>query len=116
MLIKKENDNRLENEHVKFVSYTGSYPNLCRGTLTLIIDNEKCVFTGYETDEKNNKYPRFWESGGSGWFDNDWNDYCNEGEWEIYEDKIPKKYRGYAKDIDFIFNTNVKHGCCGGCL
>lgn len=65
MLIKKENDNRLENEHVKFVSYTGSYPNLCSGTLTLIIDNEKCVFTGYKTDEKNNKYPRFWESGGS---------------------------------------------------
>ena len=81
-----------------------------------IIDNEKCVFTGYKTDEKNNKYPRFWESGGSCWFDNDWNDYCNECEWEIYEDKIPKKYRGYAKDIDFIFNTNVKHGCCGGCL
>ena len=87
-----------------------------QGTLTLIIDNEKCVFTGYKTDEKNNKYHSFWESGGSCWFDDDWNDYCNEGEWEIYEDKIPKKYRGYAKDIDFIFNTNVKHGCCDGCL
>ena len=62
----------------------------------------KCVFEGYETDEKNNKYPRFWESGGSCWFDDNWYSYCNEGEWEIYEDRIPKKYRGIRK-IQIVF-------------
>ena len=29
------------NEHVKFISYTGKYPNLCSGIITLEIDGEK---------------------------------------------------------------------------
>ena len=54
-------------EHVKFISYTGKYPNLCRGDLTLEIDGEKVIF-GSRYDNKMNKrkgvYPIFWYSGG----------------------------------------------------
>lgn len=32
--------------HVKFVNYTGRYPNLCNGILTLEIDGKEEVF-GY---------------------------------------------------------------------
>lgn len=31
-------------EHVEFVSYTGKYPNLCNGTLTLRIDGKEVRF------------------------------------------------------------------------
>ena len=31
--------------HVKFISYDGKYPNLCRGKLTLEIDGEKVTFS-----------------------------------------------------------------------
>lgn len=33
-------------EHIKFVSYTGKYPNLCRRNLTLLIDGETVKFDG----------------------------------------------------------------------
>ena len=42
---------------VEFVSYTGEYPNLCRGVLTLCIDGEEVrfghnygVFESWKTD------------------------------------------------------------------
>ena len=38
MLINRNNN---ETKHVNFVSYTGSYPNLCRGVLTLEIDGKE---------------------------------------------------------------------------
>ena len=38
MLVGKDNYN--DTTHVKFVSYTGKFPNLCRGILTLEIDDE----------------------------------------------------------------------------
>lgn len=43
MLINYSNN---EITHVKFVSYTGRYPNLCSGILTLEIDGENVNF-GY---------------------------------------------------------------------
>lgn len=89
-------------EHVKFVSYTGKYPNLCCGDLTLEIDGKQVRFG-------NEKRPRFWSSGGS----------CRggieHGEWEIDVEEIPEEYRKYAAEIDRVFNENVEHGCCGGC-
>ena len=42
VVINKEN-----NENVKFVSYTGEYPNLCSGTLTLEIKGKKYRFGDY---------------------------------------------------------------------
>lgn len=41
MLINRNNN---ETKHVNFVSYTGSYPNLCSGVLTLEIDGKEITF------------------------------------------------------------------------
>lgn len=116
-MIIRSNTNTKYTSHVEFVSYTGSYPNLCNGILTLKI-NEKTVVFGHDpssydfntstyTDGHEN---RFWHSGGQ----------CNrrgieEGEWEIWEDELPEKYRKYIVEIDYIINTNIPFGCCGGC-
>lgn len=60
MLINSNKEN--VTEHVKFISYTGKYPNLCCGDLTLEIDGEKVIF-GSMYDNKINKrkgvYPIF---------------------------------------------------------
>lgn len=103
---------------VEFISYTGKYPNLCRGVLTLKIDNEVVKF-GHELknyDWKNSKYNDsnyndFWSSGGG--ININWCPY--QDEWIINVEDIPEKYRKYAIEIDHVFNENVPHGCCGGC-
>ena len=96
-----------ERRHVKFISYTGKYPNLCGGILTLEINGKKITF-GDDGD-----YECFWESGGG----IDWlTDTAFTGEWEIDIEKLPKQYKKYAREIDKIFNANVEHGCCGGCI
>lgn len=104
--------NRTENncEHIEFISYTGSFPNLCRGTLTLKIDGEEIKFGNKYLDVEVD-YPRFWYSGGG--LDKN---YCSySGEWEIDVKELPEQYRKYAVEIDDVFNANVRHGCCGGC-
>ena len=106
-----------QQRHVKFVSYTGKYPNLCCGVLTLLIDGKEVKMTVkkgqkviWETD---GNYDRFWESGGgikpgySGTY---------HREWDIIVDDLPEKYREYASEIDEEFNSNVEYGCCGGCI
>lgn len=100
-------------EHVKFISYTGEYPNLCCGDLTLEIDGKKAIFgNGYDTKMNKRKgiYPIFWHSGG---YIRNYEAY--KGEWQIDVDIIPEKYRKYASEIDEAFNANVPYGCCGGC-
>lgn len=101
-------------EHVKFISYTGKYPNLCCGDLTLEIDGEKVIF-GSRYDNKMNKrkgvYPIFWYSGG---YIRSYEAY--KGEWQIDVSEIPEEYRKYASEIDEVFNANVPYGCCGGCI
>lgn len=107
MLINMANDN---NEHIEFISYSGRYPCLCMGTLVLKIDGQEVKF-GNKYSDKNVDYPRFWNSGGG--LDSD---YCAySGEWEIDVEELPEQYRKYATEIDDVFNTNVKYGCCGGC-
>ena len=106
---------------IEFVSYTGKYPNLCRGVLTLRIDGEEVrfghdysVFESWKTD---GNYDDFWSSNGSCGFTNDFKDsYIYDGEWEISIDELPEKYQKYVDEIAEVFNDNVPRGCCGGCL
>lgn len=95
--------------HVEFVSYTGKYPHLCNGILTLKIDGEEYRF-GNEFG-KNENYPKFWHTGGSCS-----NHYIEHDDWIIDPNALPKEIRCYADTIAEIFNENIEQGCCGGCL
>lgn len=113
MLINRNKENTTE--HVKFISYTGKYPNLCRGDLTLEIDGEKVIFGSmYDTSMRKRTGIRriFWYSGG--YIDHRYK--AHQCEWQIDVSEIPEEYRQYASEIDETFNSNVPYGCCGGCI
>lgn len=97
--------------HVKFVSYTGKYPILCSGALTLEIDGKQYKFH-YDYDNKT-IFPVFWSSGG-----HILDDYSgtSKSEWIIDISDLPEHIREYAYEIDQVFNENVECGCCGGCI
>lgn len=107
-----------ENSNVRFVEYTGSYPNLCSGTLTLCIDGIKYKFGRNVFIDEEVDYPnRFWKSGGSCGFRGRYDDeYVEQEEWIIDYKQIPDQFKKYAEQIDKVFNANVRYGCCGGCL
>lgn len=110
MLINRNNN---ETKHVNFVSYTGSYPNLCSGVLTLEIDGKEITF-GYGFNSKDKQtYDPFWISGGGLMpnYEGAW-----QGKWQIDVERIPEQFRKYAAEIDQVFNDNVEWGCCGGCI
>lgn len=107
---------RQETSHVKFISYTGSFPNLCSGILTLEIDGKEYVFGHSCYKEKQGEYPCFWRSTGTCCFTADWDAEVIEGEWEIDVCELPDEILKYAKEIDEVFNSNVPWGCCGGCI
>lgn len=102
-------DSSAEHE-VKFVSYSGEYPNLCSGTLLLRIDGD--VFSFGKGDYS---FPRFWRSGGSCRCNRGYEEVI-EGEWECDEDDLPYFMRPYAGAIFAEFRDNVENGCCGGCI
>lgn len=91
-------------ETVKFVSYDGAYPNLCRGTLVLEFEGVR-----YDLDD-------CLVSGGRVWFDVDWEEHVEEGLWSVDDDKLPEILKPYAKYIECLVNENVPLGCCGGCI
>lgn len=105
-MLVNTNVNTIE-AHVKFISYTGKYPCLCCGILTLEIDGKRVQF-GYGAS--NNP---FWTSGGGL---NPNYEGIYQGEWQINVDRIPEEYRKYVREIDEVFNENVEWGCCGGCI
>jgi len=91
-------------ERLKFISYDGAFPNLCRGNLVMELDGKKI------------KFPQFClSSGGSVWFDEEWSEYVEKGEWTIseYPKNFPEELKEYAEEL---VNENVSHGCCGGCV
>lgn len=112
MLINK-NDNT--NSHVKFINYTGRYPNLCSGILTLEIDGIEYTF-GSSWKNPKPDFNSFWCTGGYVHADKDWNFNVGHGEWGINVDNIPEQFRMYATEIDEVFNSSVDWGCCGGCV
>ena len=95
---------------VKFISYTGGYPNLCSGTLTLEIDGKTVTF-GNPYNKSKPQYPDFWSSGGNC----DWDGNTTSEPWIIDPDALPVEYQAYADEIEEVFNANVPWGCCGGC-
>lgn len=130
MIVNRKNT---RSNRVEFVSYDGEWPNLCRGVLTLKIDNEIVKFGHHymncrrdeaddrwiysDEDPNNPNYSSFWSSGGSCGFENDYRDsYVLSGEWEIDVDELPEKYWDLADELDRIINENIPQGCCGGCL
>lgn len=110
------NNKRNYTSHVEFVSYTGSYPNLCNGILTLKIDGKEYKFGHSIYKEPQGDYNKFWSSGGCVTSDENWNFDVRKGEWIIDVNRIPEEFQKYAAEIDEVFNDNVEYGCCGGCI
>ena len=131
MLVNKKNTNT---SRVKFISYTGEWPNLCSGVLTLEIDGVQYKFghnyehwhmdeaTGewrqMDEDPENPNFDSFWSSGGRVTGGSpDWNFEVHTGEWRIDVDDLPEQFRDLAAEIDAVFNSGViPYGCCGGCI
>lgn len=104
------------NGDVKFISYTGAYPNLCRGILLIEINGAEYKFSTWPSKE-DNTLPSFWSSGGSCGFEHGYTKtFCTEEEWVIDVSLLPLELQKYAAAIDEAFNENVPYGCCGGCL
>jgi len=119
-------------KRIEFIDYSGKYPNLCGGILTILIDGEKYkfghnfsnyhkvddkwVFTDEDPDKPN--YPEFWTSGGRVSFDKDWNAEIESGPWEYngYLDSYKEFTPELINELMMIFNSNVSYGCCGGCI
>lgn len=109
---------------IEFVDYTGSFPNLCSGVLTVKINGKETQFgNGWIEDNddgtvKRQYYPPFWVSTGAVWFDNDWNETVELGPWE-YDEGL-EDYSEFdeddIKELMEVFNANVPQGCCGGCV
>ena len=95
---------KTQQQRLKFVSYDGAYPNLCSGTLKMKLDGKIITFPSYCLS-----------SGGSVWFDDDWSEHVEEGEWTIskFPKDFPEELKEYAQEL---VNENVEPGCCGGCV
>ena len=129
MLVNKKSGNT---SRVKFISYTGEYPNLCSGVLTLEIDGVEYKFgheyqhshydekkkTWVQTDEDPDhpNFDSFWTSMGNITHDDDWNFDVTQGEWEIDVESLPEQFWDVAGEIDRVMNENMPFGCCGGCV
>ena len=86
------------------IEYNGNYPNLCRGDLVATIDGERWEFPSYCLS-----------SGGSVWFDDDWNEHVEVGEWTVSD--WPTGFPDELKTrVEEAVNENIPHGCCGGCV
>jgi len=88
---------------VEFIDYDGKYPCLCYGTLSIKINEQLYHLNNVMV------------SGGRVWFDDEWNEYVESGEWEINLNDYPE-LEPYKEEITQIVNENVGYGCCGGCV
>ncbi len=89
---------------LEFYSYDGTYPNLCSGSLILLLAGEKIVFPSHCLS-----------SGGSVSFSKDWEEDVSGGPWTIsdWPENFPESLKEEAEEI---VNENIRHGCCGGCV
>lgn len=101
----------LRKRDVKFVSYTGKYPNLCTGILTISINGVHYSFgeeyEGYKVVRR--ELPKFWEVDGGAYGK-------HHGFWIVNCEKLPEMFHEYVYEIDYIMNTEMERPCCGGCI
>ena len=99
---------------IKFISYDGEWPNLCRGMLTVDINGEihKFHYSFYKKDDPHLHRP-FWTSGGSCGYDPF---YIDDAPWELSAFKGEDFSEEIYEELLEIFNENVPFGCCGGCI
>lgn len=100
---------------VEFINYTGEYPCLCSGEVTLKIDGEVVEFCEYKFKSRETGKPYLsLSSGSSCGFNNDYTEsYINNGDWEI---ELDPRYEDIKDIVLDLINKNVPYGCCGGCL
>lgn len=114
---------------IKFISYTGEYPTLCFGALTVEIDGKTYIFGSgsdvYDFSKnayKENCYEAFWVSGGGIRKDADWYMWAEQDDWLINScwnkanSTHPQWIIDLLPELIKIFNENVPQGCCGGCI
>ena len=119
---------------IKFISYTGRYPNLCKGILTVEINGKKYKFghgfehyhfkeNRYDNEDPNNpNFDAFWTSGGCIRGDFTIGLYSIQEPWELnneynqVDETHPQWVKELLPQLLYIFNENVEHGCCGGCI
>ena len=88
------------------IKYDGGYPNLCSGHLLVYIGKKEYDFGYYAL-----------ESGGNVWFDKDWYEHVEEGNWILNEAQIPKNFpKDRVQELIELINKEIPHGCCGGCV
>lgn len=84
---------------VRFIDYTGEYPNFCSGELKLWIDEAYITLPSGAS-----------ESGGEV-------DLCDDNivraPWKV---NLPTFLEPYRAEIERCVNNNVEFGCCGGCI
>lgn len=115
---------------IEFILYDGKYPTLCSGMLILKVLGRLYALCSWP-EYMNKKYERFrscvlkdplitkvysvnFMSGGrTDWTAGSW-DRIIQGDWEI--DGLPPSLEIFHNQIVSLFNENVEHGCCGGCL
>ena len=94
------------------IEYDGSFPNLCRGKLSVIIDDGGLLNKVFNMDH-------CLASSGSVSFDENWLEHVTSGKWvwSFYDDSdIPKGFKPYMDATLEVINEQIPHGCCGGCV
>ncbi len=86
------------------IEYDGDYPNLCSGKLFVTVDDKRYEFPDCCLS-----------SGGTVWFDDDWSEHVEEGDWSVsnWPKGFPDKFK---QDVEEAINEQIPHGCCGGCV
>ena len=106
---------------IEWVAYDGDYPILCTGKLTVKIGRKVCEFG------LNEKYPKFWRSGGHCGVNDDGSEFVEPGDWWFNWSDYERfcgncgygtftLTEGERRKLEKLFQEKVPKGCCGGCI
>lgn len=92
------------NTKIEFLGYDGAYPCLCFGTLKIKVNGKLYCLQNALI------------SGGSvTWDDNNQDFDVETDDWEVSLEQFPE-LEPYKEQITDLVNSNVRQGCCGGCI